>query len=217
MQFGVLGTGMVGNALAGKLVSLGHEVMMGARDACNDKAAAWAKSAGGKASHGTFADAAKFGEIVFVAALGSAVLEVARLAGPQNLAGKVVVDVTNPLDFSHGRPPVMMPELSNTNSLGEELQKALPDAFVVKALNTMNCQLMVDPGRVPGEHDVFLCGNDAAAKTKVADLLRSFGWRDPIDLGDIRSARATEALMPFWVRMWGIVGSADFNYRIVRK
>jgi len=216
MKFAVLGTGMVGNALATKLVSLGHEVRMGARDKANEKAAAWARQNGAKASHGTFADAAAFAEIAIVAANGAVVLEVARQAGPDNLAGKVVIDVTNPLDFSQGMPPALIAEFANTNSLGEELQKALPTARVVKALNTVNCQVMVDPARVPGKTDIFLCGNDDAAKQTVRELLVSFGWTDPIDLGPISAARGTEGMMPFWLRMYGALGSADFNYRIER-
>ncbi len=216
MKIGVLGTGMVGDALATKLVSLGHDVMMGAREKANEKAAGWARKAGSKASHGTFAEAARFGEISFMAANGAAVIEVARLAGAENLAGKIVVDVTNPLDFSKGMPPSLLAEYSNTTSLGEELQKALPKSRVIKALNTMNCNLMVDPARVPTRTDVFLCGDDAGAKKAVRDLLISFGWKDPIDLGALSAARGTEGLMPFWLRMWGVLGTSDFNYRIER-
>ncbi len=214
MKIGVLGTGMVGNALATKLAALGHEVMMGARHKGNEKAATWASE--NKAHAGTFAEAAEFGEIVIFATLGSALLDVAALAGPGNLEGKVVIDVTNPLDMSQGFPPTLITGLSNTTSAGEELQKALSGAHVVKALNTMNCQIMVDPSRVPGEHDVFYCGDDDDAKASVAELLKTFGWREPVDLGPLAAARGTEGMMPFWLRMFGIVGSADFNYRIVR-
>ena len=214
MKIAVLGTGMVGQALATKLASLRHGVMMGARDKGNEKAEAWAAANGGRT--GSFSEAAQFGEIVVFATLGSALLDAAAMAGADNLAGKVVIDVTNPLDLSKGFPPTLIPELANTTSAGEELQKALPGARVVKALNTMNCQIMVDPARVPGTHDVFYCGNDAAAKQTVSDLLRSFGWADPVDLGPLEAARGTEGLMPFWLRMFGALGTADFNYRIVR-
>ncbi|GIL02976.1 MAG: oxidoreductase [Alphaproteobacteria bacterium] len=214
MRFGVLGTGMVGTALADKLVALGHAVMMGARDKGSAKAAAWADRAG--ASAGDFAEAARFGEIVIFAVLGSAVLEAARLAGADNLAGKTVIDVTNPLDFSKGMPPTLIPELSGTTSAAEEIQKLLPGAHVVKALNTMNCAIMVDPARVPGAHDVFVCGDDAAAKGRVVALLQAFGWRNPVDLGDLAAARGTEGLMPFWLRLWATLGTPDFNYHIAR-
>lgn len=215
MKIGVLGTGMVGEALATKLISLGHGVMMGARTRDNDKAGSWAAAHGDKAHSGDFAEAASFGEIVFIATLGSAVLDAARMAGPANVAGKVAIDVTNPLDFSQGMPPMLVPELSNSTSAGEELQKKLPDAKVVKTLNTVNCRLMVDPSRVPGEHDVFCCGDDEGAKEVVADLLKSFGWKNPIDLGPLSCARGTEGMMPFWLRMWNTLGTVDFNYRIV--
>ncbi|MEM6727909.1 MAG: NAD(P)-binding domain-containing protein [Pseudomonadota bacterium] len=215
MKIAVLGTGMVGQALATKLAALGHDVMMGARAPGNAKAAAWA--AENAAQSGTFAEAAAHGEIVVMATLGAATLEVAEAAGALALAEKVVIDVTNPLDMSAGFPPTLLPEYTNTHSLGEALQAALPDARVVKALNTMNCEIMVNPALVPGQHDVFLAGNDADAKALVADLLNSFGWEDPVDLGGIEAARGTEGLMPFWLRMYGAVGSANFNYRIVRS
>ncbi|MEM9009968.1 MAG: NAD(P)-binding domain-containing protein [Pseudomonadota bacterium] len=214
MKIGVLGTGMVGRALASKLASLGHEVMMGARARGNEKASAWATE--NKGQVGSFADAGAFGELVVVATLGSATLGAALAAGEDNLAGKVLLDVTNPLDMSAGFPPTLLPDLINTTSLGEALQNALPRSHVVKALNTMNCEVMVAPGRIAGDHDVFYCGNDTAAKTMVADLLKSFGWEAPIDLGGIEAARGTEGLMTFWLRMYGVVGNADFNYKIVR-
>lgn len=216
MKFGVLGTGMVGTALADKLVSLGHEVMMGARSRNGQKAVAWAQKSGERASHGDFAEAAAFGEIVLLAVSGAAVLDAARQAGAQNLAAKTVIDVTNPLDFSKGMPPSLLPELSNTTSAAEEVQKVLPGAHVVKALNTMNCNLMVEPSRLPGEHDVFVCGNETSAKQSVTGLLKSFGWTSIVDLGDLSAARGTEALMLFWLRMWGVAGSPDFNYHMVR-
>ncbi len=147
---------------------------------------------------------------------GANIIEVADAVGDAAVAGKTVIDVTNPLDMSNGMPPTLIPELSNTTSAGEALQARLPGAKVVKTLNTMNHQIMVDPTRVPGEHDVFLCGDDEAAKADVAALLNAFGWSDPIDLGPLAAARGTEGLMPFWLRMWGVVGNADFNYRLVR-
>jgi len=204
---------MVGETLATSLAGLGHDVMMGSREAGNGKAKAWAAGAGGK--NGTFADAARHGEIVFNCTLGSAALAVIRLAGSRNLAGKILVDVTNPLDFSTGTPPSL--SIVNTDSLGEAIQRELPRTKVVKTLNTVNCNVMVDPRRVAGKHSLFICGNDAGAKTAVRELLEAFGWEDIIDLGDITSARATEQLMPIWIRLWGLLGTADFNFAIVRN
>ncbi len=213
MKISVLGTGMVGHALATKLAALGHDVMMGARERGNEKAMAWASANDG--ATGSFEEAGAFGELVVLATLGSATLTAAEMAGTENLSGKIVLDVTNPLDMSSGFPPTLMDDLVNKSSLGEALQAAHPDAKVVKALNTMNCDVMVDPARVPGAHDVFLCGNDGAAKETVVELLKSFGWTAPIDLGPIEAARGTEGLMNFWLRLYGAVGHADFNYRIV--
>jgi predicted dinucleotide-binding enzyme len=215
MKIGVLGTGMVGNTVAGKLVSLGHEVKMGSRTANNEKAAAWVASAGKGASQGTYADAASFGEIVFNCTNGAATLEVLQQAGPASFAGKIVVDVANPLDFSKGFPPSLT--ICNTDSLGEQVQKALPDAKVVKALNTVNTQVMVEPSRVPGDHDIFMCGNDAEAKATVAKILREWlGWKHVIDLGDITMARGTEMYLPLWVRLFGTLKTPDFNIHVVR-
>ena len=215
MRFGVLGTGMVGDAIATKLVGLGHEVKMGARDAKNEKAAAWATKGGAKASQGTFADAATFGEVLFNCTSGMASLEVLNAAGEGNLAGKILIDVSNPLDFSKGMPPTL--SVSNTDSLGEQIQRAFPRTQVVKTLNTLNAQLMVEPqGLAGGDHDVFLSGNDAGAKGKVKALLQSFGWKTIHDLGDITTARGTESLLPVWLRLWGALGDANFNFKIVR-
>jgi 8-hydroxy-5-deazaflavin:NADPH oxidoreductase len=215
MKIGVLGTGMVGQTIAKKLVSLGHEVKMGAREATNEKAASFAREAGGKASHGTFADAAAFAELVFVCTAGAGTLPALESAGAANLARKIIIDVTNPLDFSKGMPPSLF--TSSTDSLGEQIQRRFPDAKVVKALNTINCLIMVDASRVPGDHDVFMSGNDAEAKGKVNEILRGwFGWKNVIDLGDISSARGTEAYVMLWVRLWGAFQSGDFNLKIVR-
>ncbi len=216
MKYAVLGTGMVGHTLATKLASLSHDVRMGARTADNEKAKSWADTNGPSASNATFQEAAQWADRVVFAVSGGRILDVADLVTNDAVAGKTIIDVTNPLDTSQGMPPTLIPELSNTTSAAEELQKRLPDAKVVKTLNTMNHQIMVDPSRVPGEHDVFLCGDDDAAKADVVAMLAEFGWRDPVDLGPLAAARGTEGLMPFWLRMWGAVGNADFNYRIVR-
>ncbi len=212
MKIAVLGTGMVGTTIATKLVSLGHDVVMGAREANNDKAAAWAKGAG--AAHGTFGDAASIAELVFNCTSGAGSMAALTAAGTASLRGKIVVDVANPLDFSKGMPPSLL--TTSTESLGEQLQVAFPDAKIVKALNTINCDVMVDPSRVPGEHDVFVCGNDADAKAAVTDLLKTFGWTRVIDLGSISAARGTEMYLMLWLRLWGALGTGDFNIHVVR-
>jgi predicted dinucleotide-binding enzyme len=206
---------MVGNALATKLVSLGHEVRMGSRNAHNEKALAWAKASGPKASHGTFADAAAFGEWVVNATNGAATLEALKAAGGHNLEGKILIDVSNPLDASKGMPPTLF--TGPSDSLAEQIQRAFPGAKVVKTLNTINCNLMVNPARVKGDHDVFLSGNDADAKARVAALLREgFGWKHVVDLGDITTARGAESYLPLWLRLWGALKTPDFNIHVVR-
>lgn len=216
MKIGVLGTGMVGQTIASKLIALGHEVRMGAREAGNEKAAAWVKAAGGGASAGSFADAAGFGELVWNCTSGAAALEALRAAGADNLRGKLLIDVTNPLDFSKGMPPSL--SVANTDSLGEQIQRAFPEVKVVKTLNTVNCQVMVDPARVAGgDHHVFVSGNDAGAKARVTEILRGwFGWRHVLDLGDITTARGTEAYLLLWLRLWGTQKTGDFNVKVVR-
>ena len=214
MKFGVLGTGMVGEALASKLVSLGHEVKMGSRTAGNDKAVTWASQAGPRASQGSFADAAAFGEIVINALQGAATLPVLETL-VESLAGKVLIDIANPLDFSKGMPPTLF--LSNDRSLAEAVQALLPRSFVVKTLNTMSAALMTHPALVPGDHDVFVSGNDAAAKARVIELLQGFGWKAPIDLGDLSTARGTESLLPVWLRLWSALGTHEFNFHIALK
>lgn len=216
MKYAVLGTGMVGMTLASRLVQLGHVVDMGAREPGNEKAAAWAAANGEAAGSGSFAEVARRADRILLATAGGAVEAVAAAIAGNVSAGKLIVDITNPLDFSRGMPPSLLPELSGTTSAAETLQAALPDARVVKALNTMNHLLMVDPARVPGAHDVFLCGNDADAKAQVTALLREFGWTAPVDLGALSAARGLEGLMPFWLSLWAATGSADFNYHIAR-
>jgi 8-hydroxy-5-deazaflavin:NADPH oxidoreductase len=216
MKIAVLGTGMVGNTIASKLVSLGHDVKMGARDAKNEKAAAWVSEAGARASQGTFADAAAFGEVTFNCTSGAGTLDALKAAGEANLNGKLLVDISNPLDFSKGMPPTLF--VGNSDSLGEQVQRAFPRAKVVKSLNTVNCKLMVDPGKLGGgDHTMFVCGNDAEAKGRAAELLRGeFGWKSVLDLGDISAARAMEGYLLLWLRLYGAVGSPDFNVRLVK-
>jgi len=215
MKIAILGTGVVGQTIGTKLVSLGHDVKMGARAAGNEKAAKWAKDNGARATHGTFADAAAFGEIIFNCTSGMASLDALRQAGPRSLDGKILIDVANPLDFSKGMPPTL--SVCNTDSLGEQIQRAFPGARVVKTLNTMNTNVMVDPRLVPGESDVFVSGNDPTAKAQVTEILRSwFGWRSVIDLGDITTARGTEMLLPIWLRLWGTFKTPNINFHIAR-
>ncbi|MCU0454096.1 MAG: NAD(P)-binding domain-containing protein [Bacteroidetes bacterium] len=215
MKIAVLGTGMVGETIATKLAQSGHEVRMGSRTANNLKAAAWAVAAGAGGSAGTFADAAAFGELVFICTKGDGTLDALRAAGAASLAGKVLIDISNPLDFSKGMPPSLF--ISNTDSLGETIQRTFPEARVVKTLNTVNCRVMVEPSLIPGDHDMFMCGNDPQAKATVRTILTDwFGWRHVIDLGDITNARATEQLLPMWVRLWGVLKSPNFNLHVVK-
>ncbi|MEZ0373382.1 MAG: NADPH-dependent F420 reductase [Candidatus Sericytochromatia bacterium] len=217
MKIGVLGTGMVGQTIASRLVGLGHAVCMGSRSKGNEKALDWVGKHAERASEGTFADAAAFGQLLFNCTAGMASLAALQAAGQEALQGKVLVDVANPLDFSQGMPPTL--SVSNTSSLGEELQTAFPGLKVVKALNTMWCGIMVNPGLVgQGEHHSFICGNDAEAKADVRRLMQEFGWNDEyiLDLGDITNARGTEAMLPLWVRIYAATGSGAFNFRLVR-
>jgi len=215
MKVGVLGTGTVGQALASKLVSVGHDVVMGSRQAGNEKAVAWAATAGGTAGEGTFATAAAFGEMVVNATAGAVSVAALTMAGAENLSGKVVVDVANPLDFSGGMPPTLT--VCNTDSLAEQIQAAFPQALVVKALNTMSADVMVTPGVVSGSHNVFLAGDDAGAKGGVTEVLMSFGWppNDIVDLGDITAARGLEMYLPLWLRLWATAGTRDLNVKVV--
>jgi 8-hydroxy-5-deazaflavin:NADPH oxidoreductase len=216
MKIGVFGTGMVGETIGSRLISLGHEVCMGSRTAGNEKAVAWAKKEGAKARCGTFADAAAFGELLFNCTKGEVSVAVVQSAGEANLQGKVLIDVANPLDHSKGFPPRLF--FCNDDSLGERLQAAMPKLKVVKALNTMNCKLMVNPALIPGEHSVFVCGNDAGAKQQVEKFLREqFGWQQVIDLGDITNARGVEMYLPLWVRLYGWAKTPNFNVHVVKS
>ena len=213
MKIGILGTGMVGETLGTKVVQLGHQVKMGSRTANNEAAARWVKAAGANASQGTFADAASFGEMIFLCLKGTVFLDIAKSLDQKSVANKVVVDVSNPLDFSSG---TLTLSICNSNSLGEEVQKAIPAARVVKSFNTVNCEVMVDPAK-GGDPTMFVCGNDDAAKKQFTELIKTLGWRDIIDLGDITKSRGTEALMPLWMNLFGLFGTPHFGWKIVRK
>lgn len=199
MRIGVLGTGMVGRAISGKLAELGHDARVGSRTAGEGSVA--------------FADAAAHGELVFNCTNGAASLDALGAAGADSLAGKPLIDVANPLDFSGGGPALFT---DTTDSLGERIQAAFPDALVVKALNTINCNVMVDPASVPGDHVVFVCGNDDGAKARTRELLAEFGWpaERVIDLGDITASRGTEHYLMLWLRLMGVMGGPNFNIAV---
>jgi predicted dinucleotide-binding enzyme len=230
MKIAIIGTGIVGKTIASKLVELNHDVMMGTRNV-SDKLAStqtdnygnppfgeWIKT-NSKVKLGSFAEAAAFGELVVNATNGSNSLTALILAGTKNLAGKVLIDISNPLDFSNGMPPSLLPGLNNTNSLAEEIQRTFPDTMVIKTLNTMWCGLMVNPNLVGnGDHINFISGNNSEAKNKVIKLLNQFGWLDKniLDIGDITGARATESLLPIWLKVMGVTKNGAFNFKLVR-
>lgn len=199
MRIGVLGTGVVGQTLGEKLTSLGHDVKVGSRD-----------------PERSFADAAAHGEVVFNATAGTASLEALRMAGADKLAGKLLVDVANPLDFSKGFPPTL--SVCNDDSLAEQIQREFPDARVVKALNTMNADVMVRPDLVPGEHNVLIAGDDDGAKKEVQQLLESFGWPSDrvMDLGGLDAARGMEMYLPLWLRLFQAAGTGHINIAVMR-
>jgi len=216
MKIGVLGTGVVGRVIAGKLLALGNEVRLGSRSADNPTAGDWARVGGEQASHGTFEDAAGFSELIFNCTPGMVSVAVLESLAPEAVAGKLLVDVSNPLDFSGGFPPSLA--VVNTDSLGEQIQRALPDTKVVKALNTVNSELMVNPGLLDGHHDLFIAGEDRGAKLFVRSLLVEFGWPadDVHDLGGIAAARGLEMYLPLWLAVMGTVGTATFNVHVVQ-
>jgi 8-hydroxy-5-deazaflavin:NADPH oxidoreductase len=211
MKIAILGTGMVGNTLATKLVQLGHQVTMGSRSADSDAGRQWLKSVGGKGQLAPFSDAAAFGEVIFDCTNGANSLAALRQAGTANLKGKILIHVSNPLDFSKSMPTLTV---CNTDSLGEQVQREFPETRVVKALNTVNCEVMVNPSLVPGDHSLFICGNDENARRKVAGWISEwFGWKNSniVDLGDITASRGMEMWMPIWLRLFGKLGHPHFN------
>ena len=226
MKIGVIGTGSVGRTMAARLAELGHSVTIGTRDPAATTARTDPDAMGNPpfaswhADHpdvilATFEQAAEFGEIVLNATGGSGSLAALTAAGADNLRGKVLIDISNPLDFSQGFPPFL--SVDNTDSLGEQIQRAFPDVRVVKSLNTMAAPLMAQPKRLAGgDHSVFVSGNDADAKASVITLLESLGHTDVIDLGDITTARGSEMVLPIWVRLMSALGTPIFNFKIVR-
>lgn len=225
MKTAILGTGHVGRTIAARLAELGHTVTIGTRDPEATLArtgtdttgtapfAAWAAENAG-ITLASFRDAAAGAELIVNATNGAASLDVLAQAAAENLDGKVILDIANPLDFSHGIPPTLF--VKDTDSLGEQIQRAFPAARVVKSLNTLNADLMAHPASLPDAGTVFVSGNDADAKHTVTQLLKEFGHQDVIDLGDITTARGTEMLLPVWLRLWGALGTPAFNFKIVR-
>lgn len=213
MKIGMLGTGMVGQTIGSRLVQLGHDVMMGSRGEANPTAITWARKEGHYASFGTFANAASFGEIIFNCTLGSASMQALEQAGAGNLRGKILIDTANPLDYS---TEIWTLTVCNTDSLGEQIQRAFPEARVVKTLNTMNCNVMVDPGKLSQKTDVFVSGNDIEAKAVVISILRDwFGWQSVIDLGEIATSRGVEMFVLLWQQLRNRTPSHRFNIRVV--
>jgi len=214
MKVGVLGSGDVGQALGRGFASRGHEVKLGSRSPNSEKLQAWLKKAGGKSSTGTFAEAAAHGELIVLATLGTGTEEALDLAGPEKFSGKVIIDATNPLDFSRGMPPGLFVGL--TDSLGERIQRKLPSAKVVKCFNTIGNVQMVDPKFVDGQAEMMICGNDAAAKQQVAEIVKSFGWPGVIDIGGIEQARWLEALVPLWVGVGAALNTWKHGIKVLR-
>lgn len=214
MKIGVLGTGIVGVTLASALVGQGNEVRMGSRSADNKAAMEWAAKNGEKASSGTFEDAAKFGEMVILSVKGEAALDTIKLAKAENFKGKTVIDTCNPLDFSTG---TLKLSVCNTDSLGEQVQKALADANVVKAFNTVPSSLMTNPATLDKDLSIFVCGNSDAAKGEVRSMLKKFGWMDIIDLGPITSARNSEMGLPLWVNLASTLKNYNVAFKVVRQ
>lgn len=215
MKVGVLGTGDVGRALAKGFLDRGDQVVMGSRDKDNAKLQDWVQSAGPRAEGGTFADAARSGDIVVLAALGSAVPEVIAAAGPSHLAGKLLIDATNPLDFSQGMPPRLLP--IEEGSGGAQVQALAPEAKVVKAFNIVGNPHMVDPVLPGGPPTMFIAGNDPEAKARTRELLGSFGWPDVYDVGTIEASHYLECMTMVWVAAFGARGTGDHAFKLVHR
>ena len=214
MKIGILGKGDVGQALGIGFANLGHEVKMGSRDPNQEKVKAWVNKAGSKASAGTFAEAAAYGELAVLCTIWTGAENAIRLAGPDHLAGKVVIDTTNPLDFSAGIPPKL--SVGHTDSAGEHIQRWLPNSRVVKAFNIVGSAHMFKPEFPGGPPDMFICGDDDQAKVTVTDLLQAFGW-SVIDIGGIECARYLEPLAMVWIRHFFRVNSVNHAFKLLRK
>jgi 8-hydroxy-5-deazaflavin:NADPH oxidoreductase len=228
MKVSILGTGMVGQAIAGKMTAMGHEVYMGSRNAENAKSNTKPNPMTGVSFADWFnknhsVNVVDYNELpsdsdIFINATnGKGSVDALNATGKEKLKGKIILDIANPLDFSQGMPPSLY--ICNTDSLGEKIQREFPESKVVKSLNTMNCYLMMDPSLVPGNHTVFISGNDETAKQEIKSWLMSVGWENSniIDLGDLSTARGTEMLLPIWLRLYGVLGTVDFNFHIARR
>jgi len=216
MKYGVLGTGNVAQEIATKLIQLGHEVKMGSRTANNENAVNWAKKNGNKATVGTFVDAAVFGERIFLCVQGIHSIEALTSAGKDNFKGKILIDLSNPYIYQNGHIS-LDPKYSGSTSLGEEVQKFLPQTKCVKTLNYLVNYLMVNPGKLAEPITGFYCGNDQAAKDAVREILHDFGWTDTFDLGDISMSRYTEMLGSIWVPLYGKLGTMDWGLKLVKE
>lgn len=227
MKIGILGSGVVGQTIAARLTELGHEVMIGTHDVkklMEKKESAamtkqpfseWSKN-NPKVKVGTFSDAAGFGEMLVNATAGHASIEILKSAGESSLNEKILIDVSNPLDFSKGMPPTLF--IKDTDSLGEQIQRNFPDVKVVKTFNSMNCRVMMYPNEVAGgDHTVFINGNNEEAKGKVKKLLEEIGWKDIMDIGDITASRGAEMILPLWLRIMMKLGTGSFNFKIVKN
>jgi predicted dinucleotide-binding enzyme len=226
MRIAVLGTGGVGQALAGRLDELGHDVTLGTRDPRATLARAGGDHNGGPAPAVWLADhpgvsllphaeAVTGAEVVVNALQGAATLETLGAIGAEALAGTVLLDLSNPLDFSAGFPPTLF--VAGDDSLGEQVQRLLPRTQVVKGLNTVASTLMVRPDLLAdGEHTVFVSGDSGPAKATVVALLTEMGHTDVVDLGDLSTGRGAEMLLPLWLRLWGALGTPVFGIKVVR-
>ena len=212
IRIGILGSGVVGRALGTGFINLGHEVRIGSRSP--EKLSDWVAASGDRASVGSFAEAAQFGDVLVVATLGVATEEAIRMAGVENFEGKVVIDTTNPLDFSAGAPPRL--SVGHTDSLGEQIQRLLPEARVVKAFNTVGSHLMVNPKFAEGKPDMFLCGNDEDAKKVVSQVCEHFGW-GVIDIGTIEGSRHLEPMCMVWVLHGFRSGGWNHAYKMLHS
>lgn len=213
MKVGVLGSGEVGQALGRGFASRNHEVLLGTRSPRSEKVQAWVAEGEGR-SGGTFAEAAAFGELIVLATLGLAAEEALELAGPEELAGKVVIDATNPLEYLDDGSVRLA--FGFDDSLGERVQRKLPEAKVVKAFNTVGNPYMIDPELPGGPPTMLICGNDAAAKETVSLLCEEFGW-EPADLGPIERSRALEEVAMAWVYYGVVSGSWDHAFKMLHK
>jgi 8-hydroxy-5-deazaflavin:NADPH oxidoreductase len=212
-RVGVLGTGEVGRRLAVGFASRGHSVMIGTRDPDKPELREWLSGEGAGIEAGTLAQTAAHGELLALAVLGTAVEQAIAEAGPDNFGGKVIIDATNPLDFSGGFPPKLA--ISGEDSLGEQVQRTLPDAKVVKAFNTIGNSYFVDPSFSEGKPTMLIAGDDEDAKRTVGDVLADFGWPEPVDIGGIEGARELEAICIAWVKIGGTRGAWDHGFKLL--